>query len=516
LLHRVHPGPAARFILAAALSLGLFVAGGAPGSAKGTPAASPSPEASPAPTPEPPNIAIPKLEQRLKDNPNDLDAMAQLAPYYMDVRRPDLAMPLIQKLLASGRKTGQIYFLAGMADEQLGRGKEATADLEQAANYEPTNSQILLALTQLYLQTNRAADADRVAKRAITFNKEDPRAFETYGLVLAQEGKYDDARAQFEVAAKLDPKGTQALDLIGRSYIDQKAYPNALQAFDRALALDPKDGEALQGKAAAYLGQNDIKNVIATYDQLYANAPNDDARIAVLAAEAHIFVNAKQTSEAERVLQKAVTTFPANPMGHIEYGDFLASQNRPKEAEAQWIAAAGPNNDNREALLRLGTFYLQQNNKPKAIAEFKRATELRAGDAEALIRLGQAYSANAQYSEARDAYKRSFEAQQSVIALAGVGVSDCALKNYKEGTQIFDAINKNAAPFAKANPQLYLVMGQCYADAGQKQKAKDAYAQLLPLTKSGSAEQAQVRKLISNVDKPQSGSKPAPSPTPKH
>jgi tetratricopeptide (TPR) repeat protein len=320
--------------------------------------------------------------------------------------------------------------------------------------------------------------------------------------VLAQENKYDDARVQFEAAAKLEPKGTQALDLIGRSYIDQKAYPNALAAFDRALAVDPKDAEALQGKGAAYLAQNDTKNAIAMYDQLYANAPTENDKIAVLGAEAHILMNGKQQADAEAVLKKGVDTYPGNALSHIQYGDFLMSVNRPKEAEAQWLAAAGPNNDDRDALLRLGTYYLETGNKTKAIAEFKRATDLRPGDSEALIRLGQAYSANAQYSESRDAYKRSFEAQQSVIALAGVGVSDCALRNYKEGTQIFDAINSKAPDFPKSNPQMYLVMGQCYADAGQKSKAKDSYQHLLAYTKSGSKEQSQVKKLISDLDKP--------------
>ena len=59
---------------------------------------------------------------------------------------------------------------------------------------------ILAQLAEVYLKENRAADAERVAKRAVTFNKDQPVALMTLGSIYAAEQKYDDARAQFEAA----------------------------------------------------------------------------------------------------------------------------------------------------------------------------------------------------------------------------------------------------------------------------------------------------------------------------
>ncbi len=73
-------------LLAASLiAMATFSAVAAPH--KGEPTPSPSPSGTPAPlptaTPEPPNIAIPRLEAKLKADPTDRDTAAELAGYYL-------------------------------------------------------------------------------------------------------------------------------------------------------------------------------------------------------------------------------------------------------------------------------------------------------------------------------------------------------------------------------------------------------------------------------------------------
>ncbi|HEY0798249.1 MAG TPA: tetratricopeptide repeat protein, partial [Candidatus Baltobacteraceae bacterium] len=180
---------------AAALALLVITAATGNASASKKEAPSPSPSAadsaSPTPTPEPPSVAIPRLETHLKIDPDDRDAMLELAGNYLEVGRPDLTSSLTQRLIGAGTKTAQVYFLDGSADMQLGQIPAAIVSLEKASDLEPTSSQILFSLTDLYLRTNRYSDAERVAKRATTFNPSDKRGFMNYGLVLVQEKKYD-------------------------------------------------------------------------------------------------------------------------------------------------------------------------------------------------------------------------------------------------------------------------------------------------------------------------------------
>jgi len=504
-------------LIAAFVAAAAFAAVAAPHQA--APSPSPSPSGSPAPlptaTPEPPSIAIPRLEAKLKADPNDRDTAIQLASYYLEAGRPDLSLPITQKLLQTGTKNAQVYYFDGLANQSIGRIKEATDDLEAASNLEPTNSQVLLTLTDLYLQTGRPADAERIAKRATAFNQTDPRSFINYGLVLAQEKKYDEARAQFEAAAKLEPKDPQPIILEAKSYVDQNAVALAQQTYDRALVVDPKSIEAMLGKARLYVAEHQIKDAIAAYEKVLPLLPDDETRATLVCEEGKAYAAEKMPAEAEAQFKRAIADYPKSMVGHLAYGDYLAQNNQLAQAEAEWTAALGPNRDNREALLRLGEYYLRKGDTQRGIDTYKRLADLSPNDAAAMGLLGQAYSFAHQYSQARDAYRKSFELARTPQALAGLGAADYSLHNYKECSEIFDAIDKGASDFVRQNPTLYVIMGQCYAETNQKSKAKDAYTRFLSFVKPNSQAATDIKKKIADLDKPAAKPTPKPTATPK-
>jgi len=74
---------------------GLFAGSKPAAQATATPTAEPS--ALPTATPEPPSIAIPRLTEKLKTDPNDRASMSELAMQYLVVGRPDLSLPLTQR-----------------------------------------------------------------------------------------------------------------------------------------------------------------------------------------------------------------------------------------------------------------------------------------------------------------------------------------------------------------------------------------------------------------------------------
>ncbi len=483
--------------------------------ADASPSPSASASASPAPlptaTPEPPAVAIPRLEAKIKDNPSDKESLQELAGYYLGEGRADQALALTQRLLSLGSKTAQVYYLDGIANQNLGRVKDATDDFEQATNQEPTNAQILLTLTNLYLQTNRASDAERVAKRATTFNPSDERAFENYGLVLGQEGKFDDARTQFETAAKLNPKDAEPIVLEARSYVSQKSLTNAAQLFDRALTVDPKDTDALFGKASLQAVNHDVPGAIATYEQLLADEPNDEQKVAVLIEEERFYVAEKMNDKALDVLKRIESTYPLVAGGHIAFGDFYAAILKDANAaEKEWTTALGPNRDNPDALQRLGQLAATRNRVSDAIGFFKQLTVVQPNDPRSWGILAQAYSANRQFDDARDAYKHSFELARTPQALAGLGTSDLELKRYKECGEVFTAIDHNATDYMKANPLLYYVYAKCSMANGDKTAAKSAYTRFKPYVKPGTPLAVEVAKALQSLG----GGSPAPAPKP--
>ena len=485
-------------------------AGAAP---KAAATASPSPAPAPTATPETLDKQIPRLEALLKDNPNDNNAMTELATDYLQVNRPDLAVALTQKLLTGGTKNAQIYFVDGESQALLGKTDPGIASMEQAANLEPTNIQILQALTQMYMRANRPSDAERVAKRAITFNANSKDAAENYGFVLAAQKKFDEARAQFEAAAKIDPKDPHPIVLEAQTYEDSKALALAMQLLDRALTVSPTDLEALAGKAELASAQHDIKMSIATYGLILAQMKENPQKANVIDQMALAYAREKMDTDADATYRKAINDYGNLPPAHNAYGDYLAAKKDKAGALREWTTAVGTNRDNPEALARLGQAAAESNDFSKAVDNYKRLTEVVSNDPRTWLLLGQAYMASKNWNSARDAFKASFNLSHSPDALVGLAAADQQARNYNEAIQIYEALDKNAAPLVKANPGLIYNLGNAYKSANQPQKAKAAYVRFLAFLKPGTQGYGEVQQLIAGIDR--GSSKPTPKPAAK-
>lgn len=467
------------------------------GGKKATPSPSPSPSALPTASPEPPSIAIPRLQAKLKANPSDQIAMAQLAAEYLQVGRPDITLQYTQHLLQMGSKTAQVYYYDGFAEEQLNNFPAATYDLEQASNLDPTNLGILAQLADIYIRTNRFSDAERVAKRAVTFNKSDPGALSTLGSVYAAEQHFDDARAQFEAAYALNPKDTGPLFQIATTYAQQDNIPMAVQTLGRILAVDPRNIQALVFKADLYSRQHDDARATAAYDDAIVAAPTDDEKVAIMVRKAGYFVQEKKYPQGAAILQQMVTQFPKIPAGFVAYGNYYASQRQYSQAATQWQAALALDPNSSGALLGLGEVAMQGGRLNDSINYLKHYTQV-SPDAQGFALLGQAYSRLHDYSGARDACGKSFEMQRSPETLSCVAGADFELKNYKEAAQIFDALDKAAKGYLDANPPLLYIAAKSYAGSNQCSKAAKAYKRLLPMMKKGTKDYDSVKKGASD------------------
>jgi tetratricopeptide (TPR) repeat protein len=510
---------AALAVSAAALvaAVGMLPVAAAP-KAPAKPAASaaptPAPAASPTATPEPLDQAIPRLEKALKTDPNNKQNATELAADYLQINRPDLALPLTQKLLQGGTKTAQVYYFDGLAQNGTGHSKESLADLEQAANLEPTNPGVLGTLTNMYLQANRPQDAERIAKRAVTFNKDDKNAYLAYGQVLAAEGKFDEARQQLENAAKIDPKDVRPILIEAQTYQQQNAIALAAQLYDRAVTIDPTSVEALIGKARLAAAQHNVKDAIAAFETILKLQTDPNDKVAVIDQEALVYASEKMDGDADAAYKRAISEFPNVMSAHTAYGEYLLSKKDNAGAEREFIAGAGPNRDQVDALARLGQLYAGQNQVPKAIDQFKRVTELAPNDPRSHLLLGATYSANRQFDKAAGEFKASYNLQHTPDALMGLGQADLQTHNYNECAQVYDALDKGAPDLSKQNPTILYGLGQCYQGAKQPDRARAAYSKLLGYLKPGSQASNEVKSLIAAIDrqkKPAATKTPAPA-----
>lgn len=87
------------------------------------------------------------------------------------------------------------------------------------------------------------------------------------GIAYHQMASLPQARRQYELAAKLDPKYAEAINNLGTVYYAQKNYRRAVSQYKRALALNPNSASIRSNLGTAYFARKKYKDALEEYQK---------------------------------------------------------------------------------------------------------------------------------------------------------------------------------------------------------------------------------------------------------
>jgi tetratricopeptide (TPR) repeat protein len=184
-------------------------------------------------------------------------------------------------------------------------GGDGLPDLQRAAAEAPQDPVVRMLLGQYWLAQGDTATAIRELAFARTLDPENPALAAAFGSALAEGGKVAQAAEAYRQAAEANPR--------------DPVFWNLLAEFSLQHELEL---ETL-GRAAA-------RNAVAL-------SPNDDAALSALGYIAHLNEGGPL---GERLLQRAISLDPDDPLAWYRYGLLLLDQARYSEAQAALTAAS--------------------------------------------------------------------------------------------------------------------------------------------------------------------------------
>jgi tetratricopeptide (TPR) repeat protein len=358
------------------------------------------------------------------------------------------------------------FLLAHRLDDENDQ-EGAIQAYRRAMALDPTAADIVSSLADLYLRTNRNAEAIAMGEQALKIAPGNREAHRVLGTIYAarlgaenatRESQREDlARAtrHLEQATERQPGGVQPdanlRAMLARLYIADAAYDKAIPILSELVKQEPgwPDGASLL--ADAYASANRPDEAI----QFLQEAARDNPQLYSTLAD--FYARGRRYPEAAGAYEQALAGSPRSFDLRVRYGSMLLNAGGPDEVA-------------------------------KARDTLREAIALRATDERALYLLAQAEARSGDYVAAEGAARKLIA--QNATNPRGYAVLAEALEERRQYRQVVDALAPavtrfRSAPAAESSFALSLLMphlGFAYAQLGQYDRAIEAFAEVRKLS----------------------------------
>ncbi|MCC6428388.1 MAG: tetratricopeptide repeat protein [Phycisphaerales bacterium] len=287
------------------------------------------------------NAAIEARKKLAETKPDDLNNLGSLATLYLDLKQYDTARTLIDKIKVK---------------------QDSVA--------------ITLLEARWYIEQRSLTDAKRVMEDYLARQDQskltiDP--FLSFGQFLVQHNQPDEGLAMMDRARPFQEAKRAEVDrTLGDTLAGQGRAEAAAEAYERVLAAggeDPKNLVHLR-LAEMYARQEKFKEADEILTKMNAAGDKESATAILLAADCAAGV--KDEKRARDLLNRAVATFPDDPLVYVKRAEFLAQ--RPEEfrdAMSDFDAALRVRPGFARALQMRAAIYLQRADLDKAFADLQ-------------------------------------------------------------------------------------------------------------------------------------------------
>jgi len=316
------------------------------------------------------------LEQALKKNPKDLDALLQRAEMSLAAGKYAPAEADLNQVLHLRPEAAEVHYILAKLNQARGTNLSYRQELSKALELKPDLLAVRLELAQALVAGNAAKSAIEVLDAAPTSQRvslpvviqrnwafwatgelPEMRKGIDLGLsrvrstdLLVQDGLWklrtgnpSGARASLEEALKIDPTDLRALSGLSQSYVAQKQSPMAVQKVKEYASKQPKSAPVQEFLGLLLIANSERREARTAFTAAKAADPRyaaaDLSLIQLDAAEGKL-------DDAQNRLQTVVAANEGNTLARLWLGNVEEMKGNHQAALDQFrkVAAADPGN----------------------------------------------------------------------------------------------------------------------------------------------------------------------------
>ncbi len=198
------------------------------------------------------------------------------------------------------------------------------------------NANQLLGLATFYIGTENAAEARRLADKAIAINPNLPAAYQTLGLASRLNFQLEEAANAYAKALELDANSTVSKRSLAEMKRATGKTDEAIRLYREILAKDESDAAAQTGLALSLFDADKKTEAEAETEKSLAQNPNN---LPLLVGAAYWYAAREDGAKAVELAQKAVAVEPRYTWAYVALARGLLLQKRPLDAEKALLTA---------------------------------------------------------------------------------------------------------------------------------------------------------------------------------
>ena len=300
---------------------------------------------------------------------------------------------------------------------------------------------LLLLGGQTWHQGYVYRDMETLWNDTIAKNPRSWLALNGLGVVLAEQGKFQEAIFHYSQALEVKPDHYKAHNNLGNALARLGRYEEAMNHYKESLRLRPDYAEAHSNLGNVLASQGKFPEAIYQYSEALRSEPDYvEAHINL----ANVLASQGKFDEAMNHYEEALRSKPDYAEAHYNLGNVLAAQGRFQEAIRHYKEVLRLKPYHAEAHNNLGNLLEAQGKFHEAADHYAQALRLKPDYAEAHINLANTLASQGKFAQAIDHYTEALrlkpdnaEAHNNLAnVLASQGKFEEAIGHYREALRL--------------------------------------------------------------------------------
>lgn len=219
-------------------------------------------------------------------------------------------------------------------------------------------------LANLYFQQGNLQKAAQSYRSAVRKYPNFRRAHQNLGLVLVQDGKFQEAIPVISKSLALGNVDGRSYGLLGYGYMTEQQYYPAEAAYRQAILMQPQVRDWKIGLARCLVETKDYDGAIALFDTLLKQEPDT---VDFWLLQANAYIGKDDVMAAAKNIEVVRRMGAAQVASLTMLGDIYMNRNSPDLALSAYLDALEKSgNKNSQALMRASKIFTQTANYEQA------------------------------------------------------------------------------------------------------------------------------------------------------